>query len=336
MVEEQKDTIKAGEVKEPEVPIYVMPDKFFGLEAGVKIPEAPKVIIKEVIKEVLAKPIVTPPPSPKGYGVARKKRLYIILGIVGAVLLFGGATFFVLRPYIFKKPAAQPPKVVQPPVNVAPVTPKPGEGETPATITPEIPQIPEAEVPSMWQSALDSDGDGLTDDEELTYATNLDKPDTDEDGFLDGHEVFHLYNPNGKTPVRLLDTGSVKIYKNEANHYEIYYPTPWSVQVVSEETGQVIFMSPTGEFVQILVEENQEHLPIVNWYLKQSPGVPIGKLETFVTKSNLDGIKSPDHLNAYFSSNGLVYVISYNIGNRVSVSFYRTFEMTLNSFKIIR
>jgi hypothetical protein len=331
MVDEiKKQPIKEEGVKTEEVPIYVMPEKFFGLEPGVRIPEAPKVIIKEVIKEVK---VPVPPPKPVAAKQPSKKRLRIVLIIIGAVLLLGGVSVYVLYPYIFKKPAVTPPKVVTPPANIAPVAPPPTPS---ATTTPEVPQVPEAEVPTMWQSALDSDGDGLTDDEELTYGTDPNKPDTDGDGFLDGHEVFHLYNPNGKTPVRLLDTGSVKIYESKARHYEIYYPMPWSVQVVDEEAGEVMFMSPTGEFVQILVEENPQKLPIVNWYLEQSPGVPVGKLETFVTKSNLDGIKSPDRLNAYFSSNSEVYVISYNIGARVRATFYRTFEMMLNSFKIIR
>lgn len=330
---EEKDTIKKGEAKKQEVPIYVMPEKFFGLEPGVKPPEKPKVIIKEVIKKVPAKP-TSPKTLPKP---SKKKRLYVVIGIVGLVLLLGGASFFVLRPYLFKKPPVQPPKVVTPPsvTPVTPVTPKPGKGESPATTTPEIPEVPE-ELPLGWKSALDTDGDGLTDDEEITYGTDANKPDTDEDGFLDGHEVFHLYNPYGKTPLKLLDTGAVRIYKNERMNYEIFYPTPWTVQVVDEEKGQVMFKAATGEFVQILIEENPKNLPIVSWYLELSPGVPVGQLEAFVTKSNLDGIKSPDRLNAYFLSNGLVYVISYNIGARVNASFYRTFEMMLNSFKIIR
>lgn len=331
MVEEIKQPIKEEGVKAEEVPIYVMPEKFFGLEPGVKAPEAPKVIIKEVIKEVPAKPILPKAPVK----VSKKKWPYIVMGVAGLILLLGGTSVYVFRGQIFKKPAPTPPKVVAP-VNVAPpvtppVTPPP---QITPTTTPEVPK--EEEIAMPWKSALDSDGDGLTDDEELTYGTDPNKPDTDGDGFLDGHEVFHLYNPNGKTPVRLLDTGSVRIYKNTKVGYEIYYPTPWDVRVVDAEKGQVIFMSPTGEFVQVLTEENPKKLPIVNWYLEQSPGVAVGKLETFVTKSNLDGIKSPDRLNAYFSSNGLIYVISYNIGERVNVSFYRTFEMMLNSFKIVR
>jgi len=331
ILEETKQSIKEEVVKKEDVPIYAMPEKFFGLEPGVRAPEAPKVIIKEIIKEVL----VTPPPPPKGFGAARKrKKLYIILGIIGAIFLLGGISVYVFRGQIFKKPIATPPKVVTPAnVNVAPEIPVIPPSQATPTSTPEI---VEEETLLFWKNALDSDGDGLTDDEELTYGTDFSKPDSDSDGFLDGHEVFHLYNPVGKTPVRLLDTGSVKIYKNTAKNFDIYYPSPWQVEVVSEDEGHAMFISPTGEFVQVLLEENNQHLPIVNWYLEQSPGVTVGNLETFVTKSNLDGIKSPDRLNAYFSSDGEIYVISYNIGSRVSASFYRTFEMMLNSFKIIR
>jgi hypothetical protein len=45
----------------------------------------------------------------------------------------------------------------------------------------------------------DSDGDGLTDIEELKiYGTDPQKADTDGDGFLDGDEVKNGYNPLGE------------------------------------------------------------------------------------------------------------------------------------------
>lgn len=43
----------------------------------------------------------------------------------------------------------------------------------------------------------DDDQDGLTNQEELLYNTNPLNPDTDGDGYLDGDEVKHGYNPNG-------------------------------------------------------------------------------------------------------------------------------------------
>lgn len=46
-------------------------------------------------------------------------------------------------------------------------------------------------------SNLDSDKDGLTDDQEKIYGTNPLNPDTDGDGYSDGAEVKGGYNPNG-------------------------------------------------------------------------------------------------------------------------------------------
>lgn len=45
--------------------------------------------------------------------------------------------------------------------------------------------------------ALDTDGDGLSDSEELIYGTDPVNPDTDSDGYLDGAEVENGYNPEG-------------------------------------------------------------------------------------------------------------------------------------------
>lgn len=44
---------------------------------------------------------------------------------------------------------------------------------------------------------VDSDSDGLTDEEEATYGTDPFNPDTDGDGYTDGDEVAAGYDPNG-------------------------------------------------------------------------------------------------------------------------------------------
>ena len=44
---------------------------------------------------------------------------------------------------------------------------------------------------------VDSDNDGLTDEQELTYGTDPNNADTDGDGYSDGDEVQSGYNPNG-------------------------------------------------------------------------------------------------------------------------------------------
>ncbi|HCU70772.1 MAG TPA: hypothetical protein DIC35_03370 [Candidatus Moranbacteria bacterium] len=47
---------------------------------------------------------------------------------------------------------------------------------------------------------LDSDQDGLSDDEEKTYGTNPNKTDTDGDGYSDGAEVKSGYDPKKPSP----------------------------------------------------------------------------------------------------------------------------------------
>lgn len=47
-------------------------------------------------------------------------------------------------------------------------------------------------------TAIDTDGDGLTDQDEMLYGTLPDNTDTDGDGYSDGDEVKNGYNPNGE------------------------------------------------------------------------------------------------------------------------------------------
>lgn len=54
----------------------------------------------------------------------------------------------------------------------------------------------------------DSDGDGLSDDDEAKYGSSVTNPDTDGDGFQDGMEVENGFNPivPGSGPEAQLDT----------------------------------------------------------------------------------------------------------------------------------
>ena len=77
-----------------------------------------------------------------------------------------------------------------------------------------IQEDPEAAVVVV----LDSDGDGLTDEEELRIGTDPHNPDTDGDGLLDGEEV-HKYKTNPLDPDTdhdgLKDGEEVKRYKTD-------------------------------------------------------------------------------------------------------------------------
>lgn len=54
--------------------------------------------------------------------------------------------------------------------------------------------LPSASQP---EAIKDTDNDGLTDQQEIIYGTDLNNPDTDGDGFKDGDEVKNGYNPKG-------------------------------------------------------------------------------------------------------------------------------------------
>lgn len=295
--------------KEPE--IKTMPEKYIGASLNVPPKPTERVVVVEKIVErkVASPPIVIKAPPKK----ARVPKWAIVAGII-LVLSSVAALYYALT---LSKPAP-----------IVPVTSLPPPPVVEIPIPQPPPPVPQESGPKMGR---DTDSDSLTDSEENLYGSNPNNPDSDNDGFLDGVEVFHLYNPAGEAPVRLLDTGSVKIYSNPQYKYQIYSPSPWTI--MPSGNGSVVkFAGSTREAIEINIEENSAHLPLVNWYLSRNSGVKPSELRTFITKSNLDGVKSPDRLTAYISANGFIYVISYRLGTDETMNFLSTFEMMLNSF----
>jgi len=63
---------------------------------------------------------------------------------------------------------------------------------------------------------LDTDRDGLTDkQEETTWKTDPNNPDTDGDGFLDGEEAKKGYNPNGEGKIPTVEEILERLKKRE-------------------------------------------------------------------------------------------------------------------------
>lgn len=112
-------------------------------------------------------------------------------------------------------PVGQSPSAPVVPLDTAPTSSLVEEPSLPTTTPPIVTTTPIIVIP-----AIDSDNDGLTDEEEKNYntspnlsdtdsdglndyeevkiyLTNPLKPDTDGDGYLDGAEVKSGYNPNG-------------------------------------------------------------------------------------------------------------------------------------------
>jgi hypothetical protein len=183
-------------------------------------------------------------------------------------------------------------------------------------------------------SSEDPDYDGLTNTEEAIYQTDPNNPDTDGDSVPDGFEVMNLENPKNQGVLSL--SGLINVYTNPSWHYKFFYPAGWLVRALPEtENRQIMVVTNTGEFFQILVEDNNEQLSAKNWYLQKSPQIdPVTVKEE--TIGGLDGAWSPDGLNLYLAKGDKIYIISYNIGTETLANFKSTFQMIIKSFGLIQ
>lgn len=321
--------------------IFVMPAKYRG-GVDYKTHQSEKIFKSETQKSA---PLVTPPllitpvlPQPKKItAISLKKKIPVKLIVAGIIViaLFAAAAILVIGSL------EQPPKVdlSRPSEEIA--TPKP---ETESEPEVETPLEPESEAitepissnpfaPELTPGA-DADTDGLTNVEELLYGTDLKLPDTDNDGFLDGNEVYHRYNPKGIAPALILDSGLISVFDLPGYSYTIFYPTAWVVRAISGIDEQVVFTAVSGETIQIIISDKVEGQSIIDWFLTQDSQALADDLLELETKESLRGALSPDRLTAYLDAGPRVYIISYSTGTKATVDYLQTFQMMLNSLKL--
>jgi len=117
-----------------------------------------------------------------------KRGIFIIIGIILIVALGAGAALAIYRSGKNKAPSVNTPAVVNTPVSVpASVISQPEPTNEPVNVPSEVTSTESAASSTLL---IDTDGDGLTDEEEAKYGTNPQKTDTDEDGLTDYEEVM--------------------------------------------------------------------------------------------------------------------------------------------------
>lgn len=119
---------------------------------------------------------------------ARKK--WIILGSIIAFLVIAGGTFA----FVFFGRNTQEPKLDGSSVII--VNTKPKNGNT-GDLFPSANTYRNINLSNANVALIDSDGDGLSDADELRYKTDAQIADTDGDGYSDSQEVEGGYNPLG-------------------------------------------------------------------------------------------------------------------------------------------
>jgi len=177
--------------------------------------------------------------------------------------------------------------------------------------------------------AKDTDGDGLTDDEEGLYNLDTTKIDSDDNGVSDEDEVFKIYEMVLEEAPDL----RLGVYNNEEEGYKIYYPSTWPVE--EGEEGMVTFSSgSTGETVKIIIQANPENLTAKEWYLEQSGisnTINSAQIKTGLI-NGLDVAWSLDQYTAYAVREETVYLINYSAGLKEEASFKATFDGMVKSF----
>lgn len=191
---------------------------------------------------------------------------------------------------------------------------------------------PAPEPAKLPPAGLDTDSDGVTDLEEPLYGTNANDPDTDHDTFLDGNEVFHLYNPASGLNTRLLDTGLVKV-SDSAIGWSIYVPTVWKV-TMNQDGMKGTFATGRGESFVIIMHPNKERKPVMDWYLESHPGILSTQVTPITTKTGLLGLEGENKLHTYFPWGDWILDFQYELDGQPFVNFRQTYEMMKNSLKL--
>lgn len=187
-------------------------------------------------------------------------------------------------------------------------------------------------TPPTVTEAKDTDKDDLAEKEEILFGTKANKPDSDGDGYLDGEEIINLYSPNG--PEKLAETNLVAKYESEKFGFTLLYPTSWKAEPLTETETEVFFTSEeTGEYVEIIVQDNPNSLSAQSWYLEQFPKLKEEEIEE-ISVGELSGVKSETGYNVYFADDEHIYTITYNYGTLDTVNFVTTWEMIWHSFSL--
>lgn len=294
--------------------IFTMPEQYrHGKEAKVVEPVKET---KSVLAPASAAPAPPKPLSPVPPHLAKKQNhtaLIVAGAIVLLALIVGG--YLLLRsvqkqtpPSLQEQPAVQP--VTRPAVE---------EEEKEAE---EAGEVQEAEEISPFVAEIvpgkDSDSDGLSDVEETDlYQTNPNLPDTDADGFLDGNEVFHGYNPKGAAPGTLLEAEKVLLF-GLSESMRFAYPTGWSL------SEPIRFTVPTGEVITVSSIQ-----PSLSDWVSAHGGQE--QLLVTLTKSGFEMYLTPDKRLAVMSAGGMLLEFRYELGTKTTVDYLQTFQMILNS-----
>lgn len=203
-----------------------------------------------------------------------------------------------------------------------------------ATTTPSLEALFLEFPPILTLDTSDIDSDSLTDIEEEIFDTDSGTWDSDGDNYYDGQEIYNLYNPKGKAPVKLIDSGLIKEYVNPNLGYRLYYPSSWQKGSVDSAETQVLFTASTGEYVEVRFFKKEQGQSFLDWFSRHAEGQNYSDLSSFKNRFEEIAMVRKDSLVAYFEADNYIYTIIYHTKDRGPVFYRHVMQVIYQSFRL--
>ncbi len=276
--------------------------------------------------------------------------------IIGAGIIFIGALVYLSYRFIIsptagenktiasqpvvgepQKTAAVTPPIVPTPVpEAAPVIISTSTPSEIATSTDAVGSLMNEESSGQDGSGLppllDSDSDGLFDDEEILLGTSATSTDSDGDKYGDLVELGSGYDPAG--PGKLANNPRLVKYDNTTFNYGLLYPLGWEPQSLADE-ATTVFKASEDSLIQISVQDNSDKAGILSWYENLFPNTTAA-YDQLLSVDGWDGMMGADNLNFYLtdSQHKNIYVVSYIPAVAGRIVYPNIFKMMLNSLAV--
>lgn len=179
---------------------------------------------------------------------------------------------------------------------------------------------------------VDSDSDGLNDEEEIILGTNSQMVDSNSNSYADLAEINNGYNP---AAIGKLDTNAnLAKYTNKTYGYEILYPKAWNLGSLNSE-ATTIFTASDNSIIQISVQENADKQSILGWYGNLFPE-ETPTYDRLKSAASWEGIWGSDNLNFYLTDKAKknIYVISLVSAVEGRVVYPNIFKLMIDSLSI--
>jgi hypothetical protein len=179
---------------------------------------------------------------------------------------------------------------------------------------------------------LDSDNDGLNNEEEAAFGSNPNLADTNNNTYDDLTEISNNYNPIGSG--KLSADSSLTTFVSQILGYSLLVPKNWPAKSLNND-NTVLFTASDGSLIQVSLQDNTNKQSILSWYGDFFPddAVTYDRLKSTPT---WDGVMAADGFNFYLTDKKRksVYIISYIPAVDDRVAYPNVFKMMINSLEL--